>query len=223
MPYSGGYNRHALAVCFFHFTGRAPYTTKLLNHTVCAALRGAGYSTTMWLQLLDPTPQTGDAGLWADFLVFGTEVLPDYSVVLVITCPTAPFSSLSAQLRREPRAAGKVQKIHNNQIRLIGGCAYISYRTQILWSLLSMLSPLLAADPDFHPWHPTFVYRAYLVRSGGAGGEGKGEKLPRFKLQKSVPNRTFSLACPLKSPLGFESIHVLKARSLVLLPSIDVY
>ena len=84
-----------------------------LTHTVQAAFHRAGYSAMLEPQLFDPTPETGNVGLRADLLVFGTEGLPDCFVDVAVTCPTAPSYSARAQSLLGTAAARKFQeKMH---------------------------------------------------------------------------------------------------------------
>ena len=59
--------------------------------------------------LLDPTSETGNAGLRTDLLVFGNEGLPYCFLDMVFTC-TAPSFASRAQPRRGTAAARKFQE-----------------------------------------------------------------------------------------------------------------
>ena len=100
---------HWLSTCP---SSRAAFTRRhtAVNHAICTALLGTGYTSTLEPSLLDPNPQGGNPGLRADQLVYGLEGQPEAFVDVAITCPTAPTLLAGTQFRRGKAARTKFQQ-----------------------------------------------------------------------------------------------------------------
>ena len=152
---------HWLSTCP---TSRAAFTRRhtALNHTVRAAFHRAGYSTTLEPQLFDPTPETGNVGLWADLLVFATEGLPDCFVDVAVTCPTAPSYSTRAQSRRGTAAARKFQeKMHKYERAVHRQPGSLGLRPEfvpLVWETFG------ASHPKSHSWLCHMLRHVPLIR-----------------------------------------------------------
>ena len=152
---------HWLSTCP---TSRSAFTRRhtSLNHAIRAALHRAGYSTTLEPQLLDPTPETGNAGLRADLLVFGNEGLPDCFLDVALTCLTAPSFASRAQPRRGTAAARKFQEKVYKYERAVhsqpGSAGLRPDFVPLVWKMCGFF------HPKSHSWLGNMLRRAPLIR-----------------------------------------------------------